>query len=45
MRHPIRLGIFALHQGNISDMNRIKERLESKEISQTELAYLLVTIR
>lgn len=41
MRYPIKLCAFALYQGNISDMNRIKEILESKGISQTELANLL----
>ena len=40
-RYPIKLCTFALNQGNISDMNRIKEILESKGISQTELANLL----
>lgn len=41
MRYPIKLCTFALYQGKISDMNRIKEILESKGISQTELANLL----
>ena len=41
MRYPIKLCTFAFYQGNISDMNRIKEILESKGISQTELANLL----
>lgn len=41
MRYPIKLCTFALYQGNISDMNRIKEILESKGISQTDLANLL----
>lgn len=41
MRYPIKLCTFALYQGNISNMNRIKEILESKGISQTELANLL----
>lgn len=44
MRYPIKLCTFALYQGDTSDtsdMNRIKDILESKGISQTELANLL----
>ena len=41
MRYPIKLCTFAFNQDIISDMNRIKEILESKGISQTELANLL----